>query len=110
MVIFKPDATLGDKIWLAVGLFGQVMFFGRFLVQWIATERARKVVIPLAFWIFSIFGGGILLVYAIHIKDPVFILGQTAGFLIYSRNLYFFFRERRETAAPGAGGGGIEQA
>ncbi len=81
--------------WVAFGLFGQLMFTGRFLVQWIASERARKSVVPLAFWYFSISGGLILLAYAIYRLDPVFILGQSLGVFIYSRNLWLIRAERR---------------
>jgi lipid-A-disaccharide synthase-like uncharacterized protein len=78
-----------------VGVVGQFLFTMRFLVQWIATERARKSVIPVAFWFFSIGGGIVLFVYALSIKDPVFILGQGFGVFIYARNLYFVYHERR---------------
>ena len=83
-----------DPFWLALGLFGQVMFSARFLVQWLASERAGRSVVPIAFWYLSLAGAVILLTYAIHRLDPVFILGQTGGFFIYSRNLYFIKRER----------------
>lgn len=92
----------GEFWWVAFGLFGQLMFTGRFLVQWIASERARRSVIPLAFWYFSLAGGAILLSYAIYRGDPVFILGQTLGVLIYSRNLWLI---RREGRAGGVTGG-----
>jgi lipid-A-disaccharide synthase-like uncharacterized protein len=82
--------------WVAFGLFGQLMFTGRFLVQWIAYERARKSVMPVVFWYFSMAGGLILLAYAIYRKDPVFILGQSLGVFIYVRNLVLIYRERRE--------------
>ena len=75
--------------WLIVGLLGQLFFSARFIVQWIYSEINKKSIIPLAFWFFSILGGVTLLAYAIHRKDPVFILGQSAGLLIYGRNLYF---------------------
>ncbi len=83
------------KIWLIVGFAGQALFSMRFLLQWLASERMKKSVIPVAFWYFSIAGGVTLLAYAIHRKDPVFIVGQATGLLIYSRNLYFIFRERK---------------
>ena len=73
--------------WLAVGLAGQLAFGSRFVWQWIASERARQVVIPRGFWILSLLGGATLLVYAWHRKDLVFVLGQAAGLLIYGRNL-----------------------
>ncbi|HUI17645.1 MAG TPA: lipid-A-disaccharide synthase N-terminal domain-containing protein [Alphaproteobacteria bacterium] len=88
-----------EKIWLGVGLFGQAMFFMRFLVQWLESERQRRSVIPLAFWYFSIGGAAILLAYAIYRLDPVFIVGQAGGFLIYARNLYLIRRERAGGAA-----------
>ncbi|MEX5728060.1 lipid-A-disaccharide synthase-like uncharacterized protein [Rhodovulum iodosum] len=81
--------------WVAVGLGGQLLFTGRFLVQWIASERAGRSVVPLAFWYFSIAGGLILFAYAVYRKDPVFILGQSMGLFIYSRNLWLIHAERR---------------
>lgn len=81
--------------WVVIGLFGQLLFTGRFLVQWLASERARRSVIPVAFWWFSIGGGLILLAYALYRKDPVFILGQSLGVFIYIRNLWLIRAERR---------------
>lgn len=81
--------------WVIIGLAGQLLFTGRFLVQWLASERARRSVIPVAFWWFSIGGGVILLAYAIYRKDPVFILGQSMGVFIYVRNLWLIRAERR---------------
>ena len=81
--------------WVVFGLGGQLMFSGRFIVQWIASEKAGRSVIPLAFWYFSIAGGLILFAYAVYRQDPVFILGQSLGLFIYSRNLWLIFRERR---------------
>lgn len=80
-----------------VGFVGQLLFTARFLVQWIATERARKSVFPVAFWFFSLGGGVVLFGYALAIKDPVFILGQGFGVFVYLRNLYFVYRERRNS-------------
>ena len=84
------------SIWLAVGFVGQALFTMRFLVQWLQSERLRRSVVPEAFWYFSLLGGAILLAYAIHRKDPVFIVGQAAGLFIYLRNLYFIVRARKE--------------
>jgi lipid-A-disaccharide synthase-like uncharacterized protein len=81
-----------DQVWLAVGFLGQALFSARFLVQWIASERKRKSVVPIEFWYFSIGGGLTLLAYAVHRLDPVFILGQAAGLFVYARNLYFIHR------------------
>ena len=82
-----------DQIWLGVGFLGQAFFSARFLIQWIASERLRKSVVPRAFWYFSIGGGLTLLVYALWRRDPVFILGQGAGLFVYARNLYFVLRD-----------------
>jgi lipid-A-disaccharide synthase-like uncharacterized protein len=89
-----------DQIWVGIGLFGQLMFFMRFLIQWIVSEREKRSIIPIAFWYFSIVGAAILLAYAIYRLDPVFILGQAGGFLIYGRNLWLIRRERRGAAGP----------
>lgn len=85
--------------WLAVGFIGQAFFFSRFLVQWIASEKAGRSVIPMAFWYCSLVGGLTLLVYAIHVGDPVFIVGQSTGSVIYLRNLYFRLREDEPASA-----------
>ncbi|WP_224825062.1 lipid-A-disaccharide synthase N-terminal domain-containing protein [Cognatishimia sp. MH4019] len=90
----KVDSYL-EFWWVAFGLFGQLLFTGRFLVQWIASERAKRSVVPIAFWYFSISGGIILLAYAIYRQDPVFILGQSMGLFIYLRNLWLIRVERR---------------
>ncbi len=82
--------------WLAIGFMGQALFSARFLVQWISSEKQKKSVIPIAFWYFSLGGGVTLLSYAIFRLDPVFIVGQAGGLLVYSRNLYFVLRERRQ--------------
>lgn len=81
--------------WVMFGLAGQLLFTARFLVQWIASERAKRSVVPIAFWYFSISGGLILLAYAIYRQDPVFILGQSMGLFIYLRNLWLIRVERR---------------
>lgn len=84
-----------EWIWVAVGFLGQAMFSARFLVQWIASERAKRSVVPKAFWIFSLAGGATLLAYAIYRRDPVFIAGQGAGLFIYVRNMVLIRRESR---------------
>ena len=73
--------------WVVLGFVAQGFFTMRFLVQWIASERQGRSVVPVAFWYLSVAGGGLLLVYAIYRKDPVFILGQAAGLVVYIRNL-----------------------
>ncbi len=74
--------------WIVIGFVGQALFSARFLLQWLASERARRSVIPTAFWYFSLGGSMVLLAYAIHRADPVFIVGQATGLAIYLRNLY----------------------
>jgi lipid-A-disaccharide synthase-like uncharacterized protein len=86
--------------WVILGFAAQALFTMRFLVQWIASERAGHSVIPMAFWVFSIFGGVLLLGYALYRKDAVFIAGQAFGVFVYVRNLYFVMRDRN--AAPSA--------
>jgi lipid-A-disaccharide synthase-like uncharacterized protein len=85
--------------WVVLGIVAQLLFTARFVVQWIASERAGHSVIPLAFWVFSIFGGLLLLVYALYRKDAVFIAGQAFGVFVYVRNLYFVMRDRKAMPA-----------
>lgn len=79
--------TTANAIWLGIGFAGQLLFTSRFLVQWIASERAKRSVVPVAFWWFSLAGGATLLAYAIWRGDPVFALGQATGLVVYIRNL-----------------------
>src|SRR5436190_1236177 len=90
--------------WVVLGFVAQGLFTARFLVQWIASERARASVIPVSFWFFSVGGGALLLVYALYRKDPVFIAGQAMGLFVYVRNLYFIVIHGRQTAADGKAG------
>lgn len=92
-----------EKIWLGVGFSAQALFSARFLVQWIASEKAGRSVVPVAFWVLSLLGGALLLAYAVYRRDPVFILGQGAGLIIYSRNLYLIYREKRTPPETGRG-------
>lgn len=80
--------------WVLLGYAGQSLFAMRFVVQWIASERAGRSVMPVAFWFFSMGGGMLLLAYALYIRDPVFIIGQGLGLFVYLRNLHFVFRAR----------------
>jgi len=79
-------------IWMSLGFLGQAAFSGRFLVQWLASERAGRSVIPVGFWYLSIAGSTLLLAYAISRRDPVFVLGQSAGIAVYFRNLLLLHR------------------
>jgi lipid-A-disaccharide synthase-like uncharacterized protein len=76
-----------DLWWLLIGFGGQALFMARFVIQWFVSERERRSVIPVSFWYFSIVGALVLLVYAMHRRDPVFIAGQVLGVAIYLRNL-----------------------
>lgn len=80
-----------------VGLAGQIVFGSRFFVQWLASERMKRSVIPVAFWYLSLVGSILTLIYAIYIEEPVFIISQAGGLVIYSRNLYFVYRDRKHT-------------
>jgi lipid-A-disaccharide synthase-like uncharacterized protein len=87
--------------WTVLGFFGQAFFAGRFLVQWIVSERRSESVIPMAFWILSLLGGSLLFIYALYRRDPVFILGQGAGLLVYARNLALIRRKHGVAKGPG---------
>jgi lipid-A-disaccharide synthase-like uncharacterized protein len=87
--------------WLVLfGMIAQLMFTMRFAVQWIATERARRSVVPVAFWYFSLVGGLLLLIYGILRHEPVIVAGQLPSLVIYARNIQFTWRERAR--GPGA--------
>ncbi|MCX5859401.1 MAG: lipid-A-disaccharide synthase N-terminal domain-containing protein [Proteobacteria bacterium] len=86
---------LNLDFWVLFGFFAQFLFFMRFFIQWLASERKGESVIPLSFWLFSVAGGFCLLLYAIHKVDPVFILGQGLGLIIYLRNLALIFRKKK---------------
>ncbi|PZP55238.1 MAG: hypothetical protein DI586_07530 [Micavibrio aeruginosavorus] len=96
------DILQSFNTWVVIGMIGQFMFTMRFVVQWLASEKEQKSVVPVSFWFFSIAGGAIVLAYAIHKGDPVFIIGQGGGLLIYLRNIYFVVNERRKTASSSA--------
>lgn len=87
-----------EYFWLGIGLLGQGFFFSRFLVQWLASEKAGRSIFPMAFWYLSLSGGFLLLVYAIYRGDPVFTLGQTTGTFIYLRNIYLRKRDKSPPA------------
>jgi len=91
-----------ELVWLGVGLFAQAMFSMRFIVQWLASERARRSIVPETFWYFSFAGGLMLFAYAIYRMDPVFMLGQGGGLLIYARNIHFIWNGHKEARATAA--------
>ncbi|MEL6610367.1 MAG: lipid-A-disaccharide synthase N-terminal domain-containing protein [Pseudomonadota bacterium] len=87
---FEID-TARELWWLVFGLAAQAMFFMRFFVQWISSERQRKSVMPRAFWWFSLGGGVMLLIYGFAQREPIIILGQAVGIVIYLRNIWFIY-------------------
>src|SRR3954451_6063364 len=89
----------GMSLWVKIGFLGQFAFTARFVVQWIASEKKRDSVVPVAFWWLSLVGGGILLAYAINRRDPVIIVGQAMGLVVYIRNLMLVERARRRASA-----------
>jgi lipid-A-disaccharide synthase-like uncharacterized protein len=92
-MIMQNSDTL---IWIIIGFVGQALFSARFIVQWLASERVKRSIIPTAFWYFSLAGGVTLLAYAIHKQDPVFIAGQGLGLIVYLRNLYLIRSGRQK--------------
>lgn len=94
-IIFRLLNDLLNDWWLMFGFFAQFLFFLRFIIQWLCSEKAKKVVIPLAFWYLGIIGGILLFIYATHRQDPVFMVGLFLLVLIYSRNLVIAHRERK---------------
>lgn len=93
---------MSRQLWIVIGFLGQAMFTMRFVVQWIQSERHRRSVTPTAFWWFSIAGGSVLLSYAIHRRDPVFIVGQAFGLFIYLRNIQLIRGHARAVRAGAA--------
>jgi lipid-A-disaccharide synthase-like uncharacterized protein len=88
------------NFWIAFGMAGQLIFATRFLIQWIASEKKKESHVPLMFWYLSLGGSIILLAYAIHRRDPVFILGQCTGFIVYVRNLMLIYKKRWNPSEP----------
>ena len=89
-----------EHIWLAIGFLGQGLFFGRWVIQWVASERKAESQVPIAFWYMSLIGGLITLAYAIYRRDPVFIAGQSIGSLVYIRNLMLISRASQAKDLP----------
>ncbi|KJZ61455.1 lipid-A-disaccharide synthase N-terminal domain-containing protein [Pseudomonas fluorescens] len=85
-----------ETLWLAIGFVGQLAFTGRFVLQWLYSEYKKRSVIPVGFWYLSIIGSALLLAYAIYREDPVFIVGQSFGFIVYLRNLQLIAKHREQ--------------
>ena len=94
---FFRTTNWGEFAWVIVGLVGQFLFASRFIVQWIASEKVKRSVVPETFWYLSLGGGAMLLLYAIWRVDPVFILGQALGLAVYLRNIVLIRRNGRGT-------------
>jgi lipid-A-disaccharide synthase-like uncharacterized protein len=91
--------SITETIWIAIGFLGQGLFFGRWVIQWIVSERKAESQVPIAFWYLSLIGGLITLAYAIYRLDPVFIAGQSIGAIVYIRNLMLIYRQGSAVAA-----------
>lgn len=85
-----------DTLWLVIGFAGQLTFTGRFALQWLYSEYKKRSLIPVGFWYLSLVGSALLLAYAIHREDPVFIVGQSFGFIVYLRNLQLIARHKEQ--------------
>ena len=90
-----------ETIWLGIGFFGQALFFGRWVVQWVASEKKAESQVPVSFWYMSLIGGLITLAYAIYRQDPVFIAGQGVGSVVYIRNLMLIHRANQAKGPAG---------
>jgi lipid-A-disaccharide synthase-like uncharacterized protein len=96
LILLNVTSPIGIA-WVAVGLLGQVLFTGRMVVQWLVSERNRRSIVPVSFWWMALGGASMLLIYFLWRKDIVGVLGQTTGWVIYVRNLYFIYRHRSDT-------------
>ncbi|NMG17617.1 lipid-A-disaccharide synthase N-terminal domain-containing protein [Aromatoleum bremense] len=85
-----------ETLWLVVGFAGQLTFTGRFALQWLYSEYKKRSLIPVGFWYLSLVGSALLLAYAIYREDPVFIVGQSFGFIVYLRNLQLIARQKEQ--------------
>lgn len=94
LLSFFRVSSQAELLWVVFGMTAQLLFTARFLIQWLASEKARKSVMPVAFWYFSMLGGVMLLAYAIHRSDPVFIVGQALGVFVYARNLWLIHQHK----------------
>ena len=96
--LFNITSPVG-MLWVGLGFLGQILFTGRMLLQWLVSERERRSVVPVGFWWMSLIGASMLLLYFVWRRDIVGVVGQCAGWVIYGRNLWLIYRERRAEAA-----------
>ena len=90
------NLSLRDLVWVTIGTLGQLIFFSRWVIQWLSSERSKTSIIPVAFWWCSLVGGIITLIYAHHIGSFPFMLAQAVGIVVYSRNLLLIYRSQNE--------------
>jgi lipid-A-disaccharide synthase-like uncharacterized protein len=95
------SVSVTELIWVTIGFVAQLMFSMRFLIQWIASERAKQSIVPETFWYFSVLGGALLFAYATYRLDPVFMLGQGMGLFIYLRNIQLIWKQKASAAKAG---------
>ena len=95
LLAFFHVETTNELVWILIGFLAQVLFGGRFILQWLRSEKAGESVIPIAFWWLSLFGGALMFAYAIYRWDPVFMMGQGLGLFVYVRNLMLIRRSTR---------------
>ena len=95
LIAWYASTSATEMVWIGLGFFAQALFMMRFVVQWIASERVKRSIVPETFWYFSIAGGVLLLAYSIYRVDPVYMFGQGLGLLIYFRNLYFVWTHKK---------------
>jgi lipid-A-disaccharide synthase-like uncharacterized protein len=88
-----------EMIWVGIGFVGQSLFFSRWLLQWLVSERKGESQIPVSFWYMSLIGSLVVLAYAVHRMDPVFIVGQGVGTLVYIRNIMLVYQARKRVAS-----------
>ena len=95
------NCTTTDTLWLTIGVVGQMLFASRFFIQLFYSEKAKKSVMPVAFWYFSLGGGVITTVYAVHLGKSglPFLMGQVGGLVVYARNLMLIYREKKANNA-----------
>jgi lipid-A-disaccharide synthase-like uncharacterized protein len=95
LIAWYANTSTTEMVWIGLGFFAQALFMMRFVVQWIASERVKRSIVPETFWYFSIGGGVMLLAYSIYRVDPVYMFGQGLGLIIYFRNLYFVWTHKK---------------
>ena len=90
------NQSTSDILWHLFGLLAQAMFFSRWLVQWIMSERAQKSVVPVMFWFLSLLGGIMMLIYVTYLGSPALMIGQAVGLTVYFRNIMLISKENRQ--------------